>query len=282
MKIIENVDLKKYSYIKIGGIAQKMFFPENTSELLEIIEKYTDFYSVGNCTNILFGDYFEKPFINLCNTKKISRVNELEVCVDAGVRVSELIVYMRENGLSGIEELAGIPGTIGGLTAMNGGAYGKEIFDYITKVEVVSRSGQLAILDKKEIDYKYRDTDIKRDGKIVTKVFFKFETGFKWEKMLDLLEKRKLKQPLEYPNIGSIFKNPPGKFAAQLIENLGLKGLISGDAQISEKHANFIVNRGNANFNDVITLIEKIKKDVEIEYKIILEEEIEIWKGETK
>ena len=185
---------------------------------------------------------------------------------------------MKKNNFSGLENIAGIPGTVGGLANINGGAYKKEIFENIEEIEYLDENFEIKRVKKENIKFGYRNTEFKERKDIITRVVLRFESGFKWTEMTALLQSRKEKQPLEYPNLGSIFKNPQGDFAARLIEESGLKGKKIGGAQISEKHANFIVNIDNASFDDVINLVKEAKESVFEKFGINLQEEIIIVK----
>lgn len=277
MQIIENANIKNYSYIKIGGEFKKLIIIEKKEELKELEDIFikNNFIIFGKGSNILFSDEkMDKTAIYLKGLKKIKEVSANIVEVESGILTSELIGYMREYNFSGIEELAGIPGTIGGMLVMNAGANGKEIFDVVEEVEMFDTLNRKFInLKKKDIDFGYRYTNLSND-KIITSVRIRLEKGFKNSVVENVLKKRAEKQPLEYPNLGSIFKNPNGDYAARLIEGSGLKGFRIGDVQISNKHANFIVNLGNGKYKDMIFLIDIIKSKVKDKFNIELEEEI--------
>lgn len=185
---------------------------------------------------------------------------------------------MEENNYTGLENIAGIPGSVGGLVNMNGGAYGTEIFECVEEVEVCKLDGEIKTYKKKELSFKYRSTEIKENNWIIVSVLFKFERGFKKECVEDKYAQREIKHPLNLPNLGSTFKNPEGKFAARLISDAGLKGYRVGDAEISAKHPNFVTNLGNAKFSDVISVIEHVKEVVFEKSGIHLETEIIIIK----
>lgn len=275
MKTEHNVELKNYSYMRCGGKAKEMIFPETENELLEILKTGKEFFVIGKGSNILFSDlYLEKTLINLKYMNSIKNLSSGRVKVQAGLRLINLINYMKRSNYTGLEKIAGIPGTIGGITVMNGGAYGVEIFDYIEEVRVINENLEIKEIKKENLDFGYRDTEIKKKNWIVLDVSFKFEEGFKLEEVYNILLSRKMKQPLDYPNLGSIFKNPKGSFAAKFIQDLGLKGLKVGGAMISEKHANFIINNNNASSKDIEDLISIVKNKVKKTYNIELEEEI--------
>ncbi len=190
--------------------------------------------------------------------------------------VSSFIDKAMHYELGGLEFLAGIPAHIGGAIHMNAGAFDKCIFDYLNWIEYIDLKGKLTRLDRKEFKFGYRTTSI--TGFIV-KAGFKMEKKSKVSIMADkedIFSKRLERHPYDYPSLGSTFKNPDNKFAGQLIEECGLKGLQIGEAQISEKHANFIVNKGNASFSDVISLIRAVKETVKKKNSIELELEIKV------
>lgn len=276
MKVIENYNLKQESYIKIGGVAKEFVIFDSVEEIAEFAKERKEMpFIIGNCSNILFSDgLINKTFGTIKNIREIKSLGNNLFEVGAGLKFKDFIGYMKENDLTGFENIAGIPGTVGGLAVINAGAYKKEIFENIEEIEFIDSDFEIKRLKKEDIKFGYRNTQFKENKNIITKVVFKMDKGFKWTEMVTLLQSRREKQPLEYPNIGSIFKNPNGDFAARLIESCGFKGKYSGGAQVAEKHANFIVNRENATFNDVMTLIKEIKSAVFEKFEIMLEEEI--------
>lgn len=283
MKIYEDMEMKEYSHMKIGGIAKELIFVEDKKELKDIIATRDKIFLLGNGTNTLISDEkLDISFVSLKNFKNIEIVERHGdydlVRAEAGLDFDELIEFMEKNDYTGLENIAGVPGSVGGLVNMNGGAYGTEIFDCIEEVEVCKNDGEIKSLKKSELDFKYRNTEIKKNKWIVVSVLFKFEKGFDRECVIDKRTQRKNKHPLEYPNLGSTFKNPEGTFAAQLISDAGLKEYRVGNAMVSNKHPNFIINLGNAKFNDVISIIEHVKKVIYEKFNTKLETEIIILK----
>ena len=283
MKIYEDMEMKEYSHMKIGGIAKELIFVEDKKELKDIIATRDKIFLLGNGTNTLISDgKLDISFVSLKNFKNIEIVERHGdydlVRAEAGLDFDELIEFMEKNDYTGLENIAGVPGSVGGLVNMNGGAYGTEIFDCIEEVEVCKNDGEIKILKKSELDFKYRNTGIKKNKWIVVSVLFKFEKGFDRECVIDKRTQRKNKHPLEYPNLGSTFKNPEGTFAAQLISDAGLKEYRVGNAMVSSKHPNFIINLGNAKFDDVISIIEHVKKVIYEKFNTKLETEIIILK----
>lgn len=279
MKIYKDVHMKNYSNMNIGGIADELIFIEDKSELPEIYKNNKDFFILGNGTNTLISDgKINKSFISLKSLDKIERLTDLELRVEAGLDFDKLIKYMRKENLSGLENLAGIPGSVGGLVFMNGGAYGTEIFDFISEVEVMDEEHVIRTIKKENLHYTYRSTEIKSRKWVVISVVFKFKKGFDKVKVDELKDKRESRHPLELPNLGSTFKNPENNYSAKLIIEAGIQGHKIGDAQISKKHPNFIVNKGNARFEDVISLIDYVKEKVKENSGVDLNEEIIIIK----
>ncbi len=281
MIIQNNISMKNYSNMKIGGIAKKLVFIEKEEELLDFFENNEKYYLLGNGTNTLIDDnYLNMTFVSLKLLNNIEKLDSNEVYVQSGVNLEDFIKYMEENNLGGLENITGIPGTIGGLVNMNGGAYGTTIFDKITKVRVFSIKFGIKEFDRNELELRYRGTKIKQEKWIVLGAYFELENGFDKEKSYDKIEKRKNNHPLDLPNLGSTFKNPEGDFAARLIMECGLKGYRIGDIEVSTKHPNFLVNKGNAKFQDVLYLISYIKKVVKDKFNVLLDTEIIIIEGE--
>lgn len=284
MKTFKDVEMKEYSNMKIGGTARELIIIEDKNELREVIETRKNIFLLGNGTNTLIPDgKIDISFISLKELKNITVEEVTEnydlVRVEAGLDLDELIKYMERNNYSGLENIAGIPGSVGGLVNMNGGAYGTEIFDCIEEVEVCKENGEVATYRKPDLTFKYRTTEIKENKWIVISALFKFRRGFDKECAEDKYAQREAKHPLDLPNLGSTFKNPEGTFAAQLISDAGLKGYRVGDAAVSPKHPNFITNLGNAKFSDVISVIEHVKEVVFENFGIKLETEIIIIKN---
>lgn len=279
MKILENHNMKKHSNMKIGGNAKKFIEIESREELSELLKKIKNYFIIGNRTNTLLSDeYLDITFISLKNLNKITDLGNGKINVEAGLDFGKLVKYMAENNLSGLEELAGIPGTVGGLVFMNGGAYGKEIFDCIESVEILDEEKNIRVIPKNELRIDYRKTEIKENNWVIISANFIFEKGYKGELVREIKAKRENNQPIEMPNLGSTFKNPKGYFAARLIIEAGVQGLKIGGAQMSMKHPNFIVNDGTATFDDVINLISEVKRKVKEKSGLELEREIIILK----
>ena len=283
MRILSNVEMKNYSNMKIGGKAKELIFIEKEEELKEVLKTRDKVFLLGNGTNTLISDKdLDISFISLkeFNCMKIIEKNENYdiVCIGSGANLDDLIDFMEENNYAGLENITGIPGSVGGLVNMNGGAYGTEIFDCIDKIKICDLEGNVKTFKKSELNYNYRTTDIKENRWIVMEVYFKFLKGFDKECAQDKKDKREERHPLELPNLGSTFKNPDQNFAAQLISDAGLKEYRVGNAMISPKHPNFIVNLGEAGFDDVMGVIEHVKEIIKEKNNIDLQTEIIIVK----
>ena len=287
MEIIKNAKMKEYSNMKVGGTAKELIFIDDKKELKEILQTRSNIFLLGNGTNTLINDgNLDISFLSLKRLKNIA-VEEKKgdydlVRVEAGLDLDDLIDFMEKNDYSGLENITGIPGSVGGLVNMNGGAYGTEIFDCIEEVEVCKNDGEIVKIKTTDLNFKYRTTEIKENKWIVVSALFKFGFGFDKAASEDKREQRKTKHPLDLPNLGSTFKNPEGTFAAKLISDAGLKGYRVGDVEISPKHPNFVTNLGNATFNDIISVIEHVKEVVFEKFGVKLETEIIILKKDLQ
>ncbi len=273
--------LSRFTTFRIGGPADYYLEPKDGEDLVNLIRylkeiKYP-YIIIGNGSNVLISDEgIRGAAINLEFGFNKIEVNKNKVYAEAGIRLSRLVDVCIEHSLVGIENLAGIPGTLGGAILMNAGAYGGEISDHIKKVEVLD-GVDIKFLTREECGFAYRKSNL--EGKIILSAEFELPFGDRIkakERRRELLLKRNQSQPVEIPNAGSIFKNPPGDYAARLIEQAGLKGLTSGGAKVSEKHANFIVNFNNASANDVIELMKIIQETVYQKFGIMLDPEIKM------
>ena len=284
MEIIKNAKMKEYSNMKVGGTAKELIFIDDKNELKEVLQTRNNIFLLGNGTNTLINDgNLDISFLSLKRLKNIT-VEEKKgdydlVRVEAGLDLDDLIDFMEKNNYSGLENITGIPGSVGGLVNMNGGAYGTEIFDCIEEVEVCKNDGEIVKIKTTDLNFKYRTTEIKENKWIVVSALFKFGFGFDKAASQDKREQRKTKHPLDLPNLGSTFKNPEGTFAAKLISDAGLKGYRVGDVEISPKHPNFVTNLGNATFNDIISVIEHVKEVVFEKFGVKLETEIIVLKS---
>lgn len=277
-----NEPLAKYTSFRIGGPADYYLEPVNRDDVVNLIRyiqrEQVPFFIIGNGSNVLISDEgYRGAVINL-----EAKVNRLEiqgdmVSAEAGVRTPRFVDFCIQRGFAGLEMLVGIPGTIGGAVIMNAGAHGGQISDYLVEVEIF-REGQVMRVKKEEGGFTYRRSGFTRD--VVLSATFRLPNGDKEELMRrrrQFLVQRGKTQPLNFPNSGSMFKNPPGTYAAKLIEEAGLKGLRKGDAQISELHANFFVNLGRAKAVDVLELMKIARRTVREKFNISLEPEVKLF-----
>jgi UDP-N-acetylmuramate dehydrogenase len=283
MKYLRNEPLKKHTTFKIGGTADYFCAPSSAEEISEALdfarEHDLDVSVMGAGSNLLVLDRGVRGLVMKVSGGGKPSITGQQVRVGAGMMLPRIMTFLAQNGLGGLEFLAGVPGTVGGAIVMNAGAWGKEVAKRVKEVVVVDRSGKKKILTKKELGFRYRRSRLQNGKWIVAEVVFSLTRRDKKkirEEMHDYLTRRKLAQPLGIPNCGSVFKNPTGKYAGQLIEAAGCKGIRYGDAQVSEKHANFIVNLGDAKARDVIRLITAVQKAVEGCFHIVLEPELKI------
>lgn len=263
--------MSNHTTFRIGGTADYFVMPSSIAELQSIVDllKKSDieYYVIGNGSNLLVGDKgFRGVIIQLSDEfSEVSYIDDVTVKVMSGMKLSRLGNQLADRGLAGFEFATGIPGTIGGAVRMNAGAYGGEIKDIIVSADVLDADGNIITLDKAALELGYRTSCIIKRGYIVVSATFRLEkkdTDKIKEYIRELSVKRRTKQPLEYPSAGSTFKRPEGYYAAKLIEEAGLKGLSAGDAQVSEKHAGFVINKGNATAKDVCVLTDKIMEEV--------------------
>ena len=266
--VLENEALKKYSFTKTGGNADILVRVKSEEDFQNII-KYSndndiDLTILGNGSNVLISDTGIRGIVVITselNTITLSEDNIL-TCY-AGTTLKELADFCIENSLTNLEFSCGIPGSVGGAIFMNAGAYGGEMKEVVQKVEVFTRNGEKKTYTNEEMQFSYRHSVIQETKEIISKVYFKMDKGNKEEivaKVEDLNKQRSDKQPLEYPSCGSVFKRPEGYFAGKLIQDAGLQGLTVGGAQVSKKHAGFMVNVNNATCEDYKNLIKKVQE----------------------
>ncbi len=287
-KVEENVSLKKYNTYKIDSNAKYIIFPSNRENVIALI-KYLrtnniSFIVLGNGSNVIISDNDYKGIIIKLDCLGKICINDTTVVAEAGVMLPKLAMTTINNNLKGLEWATGIPGNVGGSTVGNAGAYKSCMFDFIEKITVLNENNDVIILNKEDISYDYRYTSFK-DNKnlIILDVTFNLEVGNK-EESLELVQnrlaKRKDTQPLEYPSAGSVFRNPLNDAAGRIIEQeVNLKGKIIGGAKVSEKHANFIINIGNATGTDVRNLIKYVHREVlnKTGIDLIVEQEFLDW-----
>ncbi len=276
----ENVSLKDYTTFKIGGICKYLIEVNNKNSLIKLIDYLKNnnlkYYILGNGSNVILDDnYFDGVIIKLNKLNKIS-INDNFVTAECGVKLGFLNNVCLQNGLVSLSFASLIPGEVGASIKGNAGCYNKELLNYVYSVEVLDNNGNVKNILKSDIKYGYRFTDI--EGLILSATFIleKGDPILTLKEMKENNDKRLISQPLDMPSVGSIFKNPENMSAGKLIDDLGLKGYHINDAYISEKHANFIVNKGNASFDDVIKLIDYIIFKVKEKYGVTLKVEPKI------
>lgn len=277
--------LRNHTTFRIGGAAKYFAVPKNEEEIMEAVDfaivKDLPYYILGKGSNVLFADEgYSGVIIEIgAGMEKVERIGDTGIRAQAGVSLSALAAFAAREGLSGLEFAAGIPGTLGGAVTMNAGAYGGEMKDVIVSAKVMDEEGIVRKLSCEELELGYRTSIVQKKQLVVLEAEFLLNPGTTEEiqnTMKELNAKRREKQPLEYPSAGSTFKRPEGYFAGKLIEDAGLRGYRVGDAQVSEKHCGFVVNRGNATCAEVLQLIEEVQKKVKEQFGVQLEPEVRI------
>lgn len=276
----ENERLSIRTTFKIGGPADVLIECGNSAKLpqllAEIKQKNIPLTVIGKGSNLLVADEGIRGVVLLVSDDKVTVDGDI-ITASAGAKLSKLCNAALESGLSGIEFAFGIPGSVGGAVYMNAGAYGGEIKQVIVSVTSITRDGKLILRSADELNLGYRTSVFKQNNEIILSAEFKLELAERNEikaKMDDFIARRKDKQPLEYPSAGSTFKRPEGYFAGALIEQCGLKGFSIGGAEVSTKHAGFVINKGNATCRDVMDLIQHIQKAVLSKTGVALETEV--------
>ena len=283
-EILFDVPLRDLNSWRVGGVADQFYFCTDKEKLSYNLQKRNfklPIMFIGLGSNTLFRDGgFRGTIIAMHKGLNHIKLEDRLFYAESGVSCSKLAKYIARLGYANSAFLAGIPGTLGGALAMNAGCYGSETWDFVDKVLTIDQNGIEHLRKKEEFDIAYRHVENKKNPQeFFIAAWLEFQQGNKEKAELDikkLLEKRKLTQPLNWPTAGSTFRNPDGHFAAKLIEESGLKGYQIGGAQVSEKHANFIINKGNASASDIENLITYIKAVVFKQTKIKLETEIRI------
>ena len=288
LKWIADEPMAKHTSFRIGGPAKRMAFPETREQLVLLTgflqEAGITPLLIGNGTNLLVADEGLDTVV-IDTSDRLSHIEltgEGEITADAGVSLAKLAVFAWKHGLTGLEFAHGIPGTLGGGIVMNAGAYGGELKDVVTEVTALYPDGVRA-LTPAELDFSYRHSVFSAGEGIVLGAKLRLEQGDADSikaRMDDLMARRKASQPLELPSAGSTFKRPTGYYAGPLIEGCGLKGCRVGGAEVSRKHAGFVVNAGGATCADVLALIEKVQKTVYDAHGVMLEPEVKIIRQE--
>ena len=283
-RILINEPMKKHTSFRIGGPADIMVLPASEEEIIHALKVCKDtsvpFFIMGNGSNLLVRDKgIRGVVIKISENYSKIEVNGTNIKAQSGVLLSTLSRAAVRNSLKGLEFASGIPGTLGGAITMNAGAYGGEMKDVVASVRCIDSNGKIHILQKEDMNFGYRTSRIQTTDLIVSEVNMELEYGDQQESldlMADLARRRREKQPLAYPSAGSTFKRPVGYYAGKLIQDCGLKGLRIGDAQISELHAGFIINLGNATAQNVIDLINKVQEVIYDKYGVKMVPEVRI------
>jgi len=275
-KVLENASLINYNTYGIDTTCDYLVKPDSIDNLIDLIvflnNNNIKYYLLGGGSNVILPDnHFNGVIISLELLNKVEFNGNL-IVAECGISLGTLVLSCINRSLKGLEYLALIPGTLGGALYGNAGVKEHTIYDYLNSIEVI-KDNQLVKLLKDDIEISYRHTNFKNNNDILVRATFKLEEGNK-EELKEIVKENRLKrqssQPLEYKNAGSVFKNPDGDYAGRLIESVGLKGYSVGDAEVSTKHANFIINKGQATGEDIRKLIQIIKEKVYNEYKIDL------------
>ncbi len=282
---IENAPISEFLTFRVGGPCKAMVFPDTIGKIRIIVEFLRNnnlkYFVIGRGSNLIAPDSgYDGVIINTCNLESISIDDNILTCA-AGTPLIKACRFALENSLSGFECLYGIPGTVGGAVYMNAGAYGGEIKDTIISASHIDENGDIVTIPSDKLDLSYRHSIYSDKDYLIVSASFKLVKGDRVEikdKMETLMGKRKDKQPLEFPSAGSTFKRPTGYFAGALIEENGLKGYTVGGAQVSEKHAGFVINKGNATCDDILKVIEHCRETVFKATGVTLETEVRMIK----
>ena len=287
LKYVEDEPMAKHISFRVGGAAKRMAFPENAEQLVLLMNFALSCGAralvIGNGTNLLVPDEgLDRLVIDVSDgmTRIADGGQANEITAQCGASLARIAEYARKKGLSGLEFAHGIPGTLGGAVCMNAGAYGGEIKDVVASVTLLDPQAGIRTLKGEEMQFSYRRSLLSEHPEyVVLSATFRLERGDSetiGARMRELMAKRKASQPLEFPSAGSTFKRPKGYFAGKLIQDAGLMGYTIGGAQVSEKHAGFVINRGDATCEDVLRLIEHVQKEVRRQFGVELEPEVRV------
>lgn len=275
-------EMKKHTTFRIGGPADFYVLPHSKDEIGRVVQvcKNTGepFYVLGNGSNLLVGDKgYRGVIIQIFKNYSDIIIEGTQITAKSGALLSKVAKKALDAGLTGFEFASGIPGTIGGAVVMNAGAYGGEMKDVILSATVMTQEGSIQKLSNQELQLGYRTSLVARQNDIVLEVSLELKKGDSDQirsLMEELKNKRVTKQPLEYPSAGSTFKRPEGYFAGKLIMDAGLRGFSVGDAQVSEKHCGFVINKGNASARDIVALMDEVTGRVKEQFGVTLEPEV--------
>ena len=291
-EILENVNLKEYNTYRLEAFCKYMVLPKSVKELQEVINyclhKDIKYFVLGNGSNVILDGTFDGIVINMKNLNGVELVSDTDIIAYSGIMMPKLVKFAVKNNLQGLEWASGIPGTLGGGIYGNCGAYNDDIYHYLKEI-IVLHNGKIEHIKVDKVFHDYRQTFFKGKRQYIIVAahlkLIKGDSKQSQELINDRLKRRLASQPLTYPSAGSVFRNPsPEMPSGKLIEDVGLKNKNIGGALISPKHANFIVNNGNATAKDVISLIELIKKTIKENYSIdlVTEQEIVKWDSNAK
>lgn len=283
LKILVDEPLANYTYTKTGGPADALVFPKNRQELKEVVH-YANMEGIswqvlGNASNLIVRDSGIRGIVILLSEMAEVVVENQRIVAESGAKLIDVTKKALDASLSGLEFACGIPGSIGGAVYMNAGAYGGEIKDVLSAIDVMLEDGTITTWTKEDLSFSYRHSALQQQKAIVLSASFDLEAGSYpviAEKMAELTDLRESKQPLEYPSCGSVFKRPKGHYTGPLIIEAGLQGYQIGGAQVSTKHAGFIVNIDHATATDYIQLIRHIQEVVKEKFDVELETEVRI------
>ena len=276
--------MSRHTTFRIGGNADYFVKPGNADEVAAVIavcrEYNIPYFILGNGSNLLVSDDgYRGMIINIMDNMDSVTVDGRIITAQAGAMLVRVSVMARDNALTGLEFASGIPGTIGGAVYMNAGAYGGEMKNVVKTVRAIDEYGRIYELDSEKMDFSYRHSIVEERKLIVLEVTLELEHGSREaidDRMKELAEARRSKQPLEYPSAGSTFKRPEGYFAGKLIMDAGLRGYSVGGAQVAEKHCGFVINKGGATASDVVELIRDVQHDVDDKFGVTLEPEVKM------
>lgn len=282
MKEYINEPMSAHTTFRVGGPADRYYIPEDKDELTQLIHecrsKGIPYYIIGKGSNLLVSDAGYRGYvIEIGSGMDTIACRESSISAGAGASLASIGIAARNHGLSGMEFASGIPGSLGGAVVMNAGAYGGEMKDILRRVLVTDEKGEFTYETPGQLEMSYRYSNITGRGLIVLEAELALEPGDEEEirsTMKRLSDERRAKQPLEYPSAGSTFKRPEGRYAGKLISDAGLKGFSIGGAQVSEKHAGFVINTGGASAADIMAVISHVADEVERRFGIRLEPEI--------
>ena len=281
-EVISDINLKDYTTYKLEGKGFCLVSPDDVNGLIKLLkylkENNIKYKIIGNGSNLIFNEKYDGVLIKLDSFQNLEIVGN-RIVVGAGYSLIKLALRVSRLGLTGLEFATGIPGTIGGSIYMNAGAYKSDMGYVVSSIKVINPNLEVEILENKELDFHYRTSFLQKNPDYICIEATMYLKKGDQKEIMELINERKIRrletQPLEYPSAGSVFRNPENDYAGRLIESIGYKGKKIGDAMVSLKHANFIINCGHASGEDIKTLIKEIQDKVKKEYNIDLKVEQE-------